>query len=68
MIKIYPASRFKKSYKRLSLEIKRKAEQKFEIFVSNPFHPLLKTHKLKGKLKIIGLSQWTKTIEFCLNL
>lgn len=51
MIKIYPTSRFKKSYKRLPLEIKRKAEQKVEIFVSNPFHPVLKTHKLKGKLK-----------------
>ncbi|PIS39192.1 MAG: type II toxin-antitoxin system mRNA interferase toxin, RelE/StbE family [Candidatus Nealsonbacteria bacterium CG08_land_8_20_14_0_20_38_20] len=51
MIKIYPTSRFKKSYKKLSLTIKKKTEKREKVFISNPFHASLKTHKLKGRLK-----------------
>lgn len=54
MIEIYPTSQFKKSYKKLPLVIKKKAERRERIFISDPFNPILETHKLKGKLKIIG--------------
>ena len=53
MIKIYFHPQFRKSYKKLPLTIKKKAEIKEKIFRKNPFHPSLKTHKLKGKLKDI---------------
>ena len=48
---IYYHPRFKASYQKLSCEIKIKAEFKESIFRGNPFNPLLKTHKLHGKLK-----------------
>jgi len=59
MIKIYLHPQFKKSYKKLPLTIKKKAEIKEKIFRENPFHPSLKTHKLKGKLKDI----WSFSID-----
>lgn len=51
MIRVYPTSRFKKSYQKLPAQIKEKAEKREEVFISNPFDKRLKTHKLKGKLK-----------------
>jgi addiction module RelE/StbE family toxin len=59
MIKIYFHPQFKKSYKKLTLTIKKKAEIKEKIFRKNPFHPSLKTHKLKGKLKDI----WSFSVD-----
>lgn len=32
------------------MEVQRKAEGKEKLFRENPFHPLLRTHKLKGRL------------------
>ena len=58
-MKIYYHPQFFKSYKLLDKEIKRKAEKKEKIFRENPFHPSLKSHKLKGKLK----NQWS----FCID-
>jgi len=43
--------RFRKSYKKLSGEIKEKAKVKESIFRKNPFDKRLKTHKLSGKEK-----------------
>jgi mRNA-degrading endonuclease RelE of RelBE toxin-antitoxin system len=48
-IKISPL--FEKHYKKLPKKIKEKAKEKEKIFRENPFHPLLKTHKLHGKDK-----------------
>lgn len=48
---VYPTSRFKKSYRRLSVSVKNKAKIKDEIFKRDPFSSILDTHKLKGKLK-----------------
>jgi len=52
-------SRFKRSYKKLSLQIKLRAEIKEKIFRENPFHPNLDTHKLHGRLK----NQWSFSID-----
>ena len=48
-IKISPL--FEKQYKKLPKQIKEKAKEKERIFRENPFHPILKTHKLSGKDK-----------------
>jgi mRNA-degrading endonuclease RelE of RelBE toxin-antitoxin system len=46
-IKVSPL--FEKRYKKLPKKIKDKAKEKEKIFRENPFHPLLRTHKLHGK-------------------
>lgn len=48
---IYPASRFKRSFRRLPFRIRKLAIKKDKIFRKNAFDPRLKTHKLKGKLQ-----------------
>ncbi|MBI4119077.1 MAG: type II toxin-antitoxin system mRNA interferase toxin, RelE/StbE family [Parcubacteria group bacterium] len=45
------SSNFKKAYRRLTLRIQKKAEQKEILFRRNCFSPQLKTHKLHGRLK-----------------
>ncbi|OGK67013.1 hypothetical protein A2313_01640 [Candidatus Roizmanbacteria bacterium RIFOXYB2_FULL_41_10] len=50
-MKIYYSSKFAKEYKRLPKKIKLLAEKKELVFRKNPHEPLLKTHKLKGRLE-----------------
>ncbi len=50
-MKIYYSSKFAKEYKKLPSKIKKSAEKKEKIFRKDPFSPILKTHKLTGKLK-----------------
>lgn len=45
------SSLFEKHYKKLPTKIKEKSKEREEIFKENPFHPILKTHKLSGKDK-----------------
>ncbi len=42
---------FDKHYRKLSIKLKDKAKEREKIFRANPFHPLLRTHKLSGKEK-----------------
>lgn len=58
--KIYPTSRFKKSFRRLPREVQEKSVERENIFVANPFDPRLDTHKTKGRLK--GL--WSYSVDF----
>jgi mRNA-degrading endonuclease RelE of RelBE toxin-antitoxin system len=58
-MKIFYHPRFKKVYKKLSAELKSKAEIKENLFRNNSFHPSLGTHKLCGKLK----NQWSFSID-----
>ena len=48
---VYPTSQFKKSFRKLPKNIKKKAKIRDKDFRNNPFIPGLQTHKLKGKLK-----------------
>ena len=41
---------FRRDYKKLNVELKERLKQKGKILAENPFHPLLRTHKLTGKL------------------
>lgn len=51
MVNIFTSSYFDRSYKKLPEAIKLKAEAKEKIFAKNPFHAILRTHKLHGKDK-----------------
>ncbi|MBI2639688.1 MAG: type II toxin-antitoxin system YoeB family toxin [Candidatus Sungbacteria bacterium] len=50
-MQIYYSSKFEREYRRLSKGIKMLAEEKEKAFRKNPFHPMLNTHKLQGRLK-----------------
>ncbi|OGK16303.1 hypothetical protein A2774_05165 [Candidatus Roizmanbacteria bacterium RIFCSPHIGHO2_01_FULL_39_12c] len=50
-MRIYYSSKFEKEYKRLPNKVKDLAEKREDLFRKNPFHPQLKTHRLKGRLK-----------------
>lgn len=43
--------RFKRSYKKIPRHIQSDFDKKIKIFIDNPNHSSLKTHKLKGKLQ-----------------
>lgn len=58
--KIFPTSRFIKSYKTLPENIKTTAKEREKIFINNPLNESLKTHKLKGKLK----GYWSYSINY----
>ena len=45
------SSRFKRSYRKLPSDIREDFDKKIVLFIENPHHPSLKTHKLKGKLQ-----------------
>ena len=50
MLTIYPSSRFKKSFKKMPVDIKKDFVKRIKIFSKNPFCQTLNTHKLNGKL------------------
>ena len=52
--------KFQREYKKLSLEIQKKAEAKESLFRKNPFSPTLKTHKLKGELD----DMWAFSVDY----
>jgi mRNA-degrading endonuclease RelE of RelBE toxin-antitoxin system len=57
-VKISPL--FEKRYNKLPEKIKEKAKKKEKIFRENPFHPILKTHKLSGQEK----ESWAFWIDY----
>lgn len=40
---------FEQQYKKLRLNEKKKCKERCEIFLNNPFNPLLRNHPLQGK-------------------
>ena len=59
IVKIYPSTRFAKSYRRLPARIQILAKKKDKLFRNDVFHLTLKTHKLSGKLK----ENWAYSID-----
>ena len=54
MIKVAYSPSFQRSYKKIIKHNSSKQllfEQKISLFLQDPFHPQLRTHKLKGTLK-----------------
>jgi len=58
-MKVYYSSKFEKEYRRLPLKIKLLAEKKERLFRKDPYQAQLKTHKLKGRLKVY----WSFSID-----
>jgi len=51
MTKILYSSQFEKSFKKIPENIAQLFNDKQSFFILNSFNPILKTHKLKGRLK-----------------
>ena len=51
MIIINTTPKFEKSFSKLPKDIIKLFELKETLFINNPFHSSLKTHRLNGKLK-----------------
>lgn len=56
--------KFQREYKKLSLEIKKKAETKEKLFRKNPFSVTLKTHKLSGELEEL----WSFSVDYKIRI
>lgn len=50
-MKIFLHKNFAKKYKKLNQKEKGKFKEKRNIFLQNPFHPILNNHELHGKYK-----------------
>lgn len=50
-MELFYTSRFRREAKALPVILRRTVEDRLALFVREPFHPSLKTHKLSGKLK-----------------
>jgi len=50
-MKINLSPRFKRAYKKLPSTIQDDFDKKIVLFMKNPKNPILKAHKLKGKLQ-----------------
>ena len=59
-MKIYYSPTFAKEYKKLPKKVKLAAEKKELLFRKDPHNPLLKTHKLTGRLKDF----WAFSIDY----
>ena len=55
-MEIFFSERFKKDYKLFSDDIKKIINSKLKILSENPFHPSLRTKKIKGKEDIFETS------------
>ena len=59
-MRIIYASKFAREYKKLPKQIKKSAQDREKVFRSDPFDPILDTHKLHGRLKEF----WSFSIGF----
>lgn len=60
-MEIVYSSRFKESYKKITknnLKLANKIEFKISLFINNPYHPSLKTHKVTTTKTGVGFSFW----------
>jgi len=58
-MKIVHASKFERSFKKLTIFLVEKTIERTIIFEKNPFDPRLDTHKLHGKLK----TKWSFLVD-----
>jgi addiction module RelE/StbE family toxin len=49
MTKIYLHHNFIRQYRKLKKSVKKKFKERRDIFLSDPYHPILNNHPLKGK-------------------
>lgn len=58
-MEVFYTPHFKREAKRLPFSLRQAVEDRIQKFLSDPFHPSLKTHKLNGKLK----AYWSFSID-----
>lgn len=51
---------FKRDYRKLSERIRARVKERGALFEQEPFHPLLRTHKLTGRLSGV----WAFAVDF----
>ena len=51
MVEIFYTSGFIREYKKLQKELQEEVQEKIAVFKNNPKSPMLKAHRLKGKMK-----------------
>jgi len=56
MLELTYSERFKKHYKKLSADEKKQLKKKLTIFSNNPFHPSLRTKRIKGTDELFEFS------------
>ena len=61
-MKVFFTDFFKKRLQKLSQKVQRQFEKRFDIFLRDPSHPLLKVHPLKGNLA--GLRAFSVTGDY----
>jgi mRNA-degrading endonuclease YafQ of YafQ-DinJ toxin-antitoxin module len=59
-MKIFYTKKFEREYKKISKNLKLKAESRERFFKKNPFDKTLKTHKLSGELE----GFWSFSVDF----
>ena len=66
-MKFYRTERFKKSYKKLPLQIKKLAKKQFRLLLSNPRHPSLNIKKMQD-LRNIWEGRITESYRFTFQI
>jgi len=56
---IFYAPEFKRDYKKLPVSIRESVKVRGRLFQENPFHPLLKTHKLSNHK-----NRWSFSVDY----
>lgn len=51
---------FQRDYRKLSVRVRERVKERGALFAEDPFHPLLRTHKLGGKLARV----WSFAVDF----
>ena len=59
-MRIFYTKKFEREYKKVSRELKLKAETREIIFKKNPHNKVLKTHKLSGELNNL----WSFSVDY----
>ncbi|MFH1253733.1 MAG: type II toxin-antitoxin system mRNA interferase toxin, RelE/StbE family [Candidatus Uhrbacteria bacterium] len=59
-MKVVLTKRFDRELKKIPLRLRPETEQKVELFLTDPHHPSLKTHKLSGQMK----NFWSFSVNF----
>lgn len=59
-MRVVLTKRFDREYKKLLVRLKVETAERVDLFLSDPHHPSLKTHKLSGQMK----NFWSFSVNF----
>ena len=64
VINLFYSSKYLKSFKKLPFATQKAAVKKLEIFQTNPYDPMLKTHKLSGERQ----KYWSFSVSYSIRI